>query len=78
MVVDGRLAGVRSMNPGDRVVGEDGQEFVLGALIAYQGKEDCHDPRCAQRHPYPGHCGGYHCPTCHEPCSMMGHARCRP
>lgn len=47
-------------------------DFVLGELVAVQGKEGCQDPRCS-RDGNPNRCRGYHCPRCGKPCSMMGH-----
>ena len=49
-------------------------DFEIGALLAYQGKEGCTDSRCTRMD---GRCHGYHCPVCHEPCSMMGHKKCQ-
>lgn len=58
--------------PGDVVKGDDGREFKLGALMAYQGKADCTSVMCRRRADMPG-CMGYHCPRCDLPCSMYGH-----
>lgn len=57
-------------------------EFV--ALLAYQGKEGCQNVRCTHmlgrdengELTFGPSCLGYHCPVCHEPCSMMGHPAC--
>jgi hypothetical protein len=65
------------MKPGEVIEGQDGGRFeIVGGPIAYIGKEDCEDPRCRRRLGEPG-CMGYHCPLCHEPCSMTGHRGCR-
>lgn len=54
--------------------------YVFKELLAVEGREGCTDPRC-RRMFYPdgsiGPCMGYHCPRCGEPCSMMGHQKCR-
>lgn len=68
-----------SLKPGDKLVGDNGMEFMVGQMVAYQGKEDCTDVRCSHRYEngklLPG-CMGYHCAICHAPCSMMGHKKC--
>jgi hypothetical protein len=67
------------MKPGDEIVGDDGGRFILGDLVATQGKADCTNPGCRRRFapgdPPEGICAGYHCPKCGEPTGMMGH-RC--
>lgn len=53
--------------------------YEVGPMLAYQGKEGCSDSRCTRRtHPVIDwdRCVGYHCPHCHEPCSMFGHSNC--
>jgi hypothetical protein len=68
------------MKPGDRITDDNGKTWEIGALVAAQGLEGCTDPRCRRvgsdytaDPPKLGVCVGYHCPTCGEPCSMMGH-----
>lgn len=61
----------------DVVTGENGEQFKLERLVAYQGQEGCHDVRCSQASPYPGRCGGYHCAVCEKPSSMTGHRACQ-
>jgi hypothetical protein len=67
---------------GDTLRTDSGTEFKLGPALAYQGKEDCVDPLCTRRMGPDGEiipgCIGWHCPVCHKPCSMMGHAGCSP
>lgn len=67
------------MKSGDEIVGDDGQHFVLGPLVAVQGQVDCTNLECRRRFapgdPPGGVCVGYHCPKCGAPTSMMGH-RC--
>lgn len=57
-------------------------DFKLGEQLAYQGREGCTDVGCTRiggsYDPEtgaidPGRCIGWHCPTCHEPVSSMGH-----
>lgn len=62
-----------SLFPGDIIECENGRKFTLGPLVAYQGKDDCMDVRCRRRSLKEPGCMDYHCPTCDEPCSMMGH-----
>ena len=68
------------MKPGDIITGDNGRTFKVGGLVAVQGVEDCTSPMCrrvgadyTKTPPDIGRCAGYHCPTCGEPCSMMGH-----
>lgn len=60
-------------------------DYTFVGPIAYEGKKDCTDARCRRSVEYHddgtftlGPCSGYHCPYCHKPCSMMGHANCWP
>ncbi len=47
-------------------------KWKLGPMLAYEGKAGCVNHRCRRVMGEPG-CRGYHCPTCDEPVSMMGH-----
>ncbi len=58
------------MKPGDILTGDNGMRFVVGDLIAIQGREGCTDARCTRRN---GQCIGYHCPTCGKSCGSQGH-----
>jgi hypothetical protein len=54
--------------------------YELGGMVSYQGKDDCRIATCRRR--WDGDqmvdegCADYHCPVCHEPCSMYGHKAC--
>lgn len=61
------------MKPGDTFTGESGQTWVLGPMIAYQGKADCMVPTCRRRSLTEPGCVDYHCPTCHAPTGSQGH-----
>lgn len=56
----------------------DGQQWVVGEQLAYQGKEDCKDPRCTRLNfmDPESECYGWHCARCDEPCSSHGHCGC--
>ena len=55
--------------PGDKVTGENGEEFELGAMLAYQGCESP-GPMCSQIN---GCCVQWHCGTCDAAVSWQGH-----
>lgn len=59
--------------PGDEIVGEDGQRFELGPMVAYRGREGCENWSCTRREPPPGACYGWHCSLCDAPTNMYGH-----
>lgn len=67
--------------PGDVVKGDNGREFTISRLVAYQGKEGCTSWSCTRRGSLmredgtwdAGTCFGWHCSGCDEPTSMMGH-----
>ena len=61
--------------PGDKVRG-----YELGAMLAYQGGDNCQNPCCTRAGcgpDDPGVCVGWHCSICDEPSSMVGHKACR-
>lgn len=65
------------MKPGDIVTGvESGKGFEILEHVAYRGKVGCTDPRCT-RDGNPTRCFGWHCPKCHESCSIQGHHVCK-
>lgn len=44
-------------------------------LLAYRGKDGCRHVLCTRdgRPDALDRCFGWHCPRCHEPCSLQGH-----
>lgn len=44
------------------------------SLLAYRGQQGCTSAICTNN-PVPddGRCYGWHCATCHVPCSLQGH-----
>jgi hypothetical protein len=55
--------------PGDEIEADDGEVFVLGRQLTYQGCESP-GPFCSQIN---GRCMQWHCSACDKPVSFMGH-----
>lgn len=73
------------MKPGDILEGDNGMRFVIAeGPVAVQGVQGCTSWECTRRGSYqredgtwdPGECMGYHCATCGQPSSMVGHRNC--
>jgi hypothetical protein len=49
--------------------------YETGKLLAYRGRAQCRSAICSRLPTSEDRCYGWHCATCHQPCSSQGH-RC--
>jgi hypothetical protein len=59
--------------PGDKLTGENGETFTVGAMVAYRGRKGCTNVTCTR---IGDDCYGWHCSRCDAPCSSQGHFNC--